>query len=344
MKVSKRSELEIKEEKEKEPEKPIDIRTETQEEIRSNLHNEWLLAFKDLHVISKLGRGVSSTVHKGTWTWKGKEEVVAIKVLRLVSPAKDLNDFKKELFIMSQVSAPNIVHFYGATLEPKLCIVMELCANGSLYHYLKLKPEITWDKILKWGAETTRGINILHLWKPPIVHRDLKTLNLLLDKDLTIKVCDFGLSRHTPKEGEELTESDQTLQKLRGTYAYTAPEMYYSKNYTAKADVYSIGIILWEMSTCLIHGKLQRPYSEFTDIKYDYQIIYQVAQQGRRPTISPHCPKPMSDLIELCWAQEPEDRPTAAGVIDALKILKKTYKKKKSKWSAPSNKTPSPKK
>jgi len=230
---------------------------------------------------------------------------------------------------MSQVSAPNIVHFYGATLEPKLCIVMELCTNGSLYHYLKIKPDITWDRIIKWGTETARGINILHSWKPPIVHRDLKSLNLLLDKDFNIKVCDFGLSRYTPKEGEELTESDQTLQKLRGTYAYTAPEMYYSKNYTAKSDVYSLGIVLWEVATCLINGKLQRPYSEYPDIKYDYQIIYQVAQQCRRPTISALCPKPVQELIEHCWSQEPQDRPTAAGVIDSLKALKKVYNKKK---------------
>jgi len=292
------------------------------------LDHEWLLSYKDLQFGVKLGRGVSSTVYKGTW--KNREEIVAIKVMKMISPAKDLNDFKKELYIMSQVSDSNIVHFYGVILEPKLCIVMELCENGSLYHYLKIKPDITWDKVLKWVNEATRGINTLHLWKPPIVHRDLKSLNLLIDNDLNVKVCDFGLSRYIASE--DITDTDQTLQKLRGTYAYTAPEMYYSKNYTPKADIYSLGIIIWEIVSCLLNGKLQKPYSEYPDIKHDFQIIFQVAQFKRRPTISPFCPKPLNDLIVQCWSQDSDSRPTAAEVLESLKDARRIYKKKKSKW------------
>jgi len=250
--------------------------------------------------------------------------------MKLVSPAKDLKDFKKELYIISQVRDPNIVLFYGFILEPKFCIVMELCENGSLYHYLKMKPDITWDKVIKWVTEATRGINTLHLWKPPIVHRDLKSLNLLLDKDLNIKVCDFGLSRYIITE--EYSETDPSLQKLRGTYAYTAPEMYYSQLYTPKSDIFSMGIIIWEMVTCLLTGKHQKPYSEFNDIKYDYQIIFQVAQRKRRPSISPLCPKPFEDLIVQCWAQDSNCRPTAAALLDSLRDVKKIYKKRKSKW------------
>jgi serine/threonine protein kinase len=295
------------------------------------LDHEWLITYNDLYFITKLGRGVSSTVYKGTW----KEKVVAIKVLRLELP-KDLKDFKKELYIMSKIKAPNIVHFFGATLEPKLCIVMELCVNGSLYNYLsKSKHELTWDNVLKWINETARGINTLHSWKPPIVHRDLKTFNLLLDENLNIKVCDFGLSRYMD-QGDEISV-DTTLQKLRGTYAYTAPEMYCLKNdvpksYTPKSDVYSLGIIVWEIVTCIITGELQRPYGEFPDIKYDYQIIFNVAQKSLRPTIPPMCHKKMKQLIEHCWAQEPVNRPTAFEVIDSVKQLRKNYTKKKSKW------------
>lgn len=307
-----------------------DIRAETQEEIRSNLDADWLVDYSDLKFITKMGRGVSSTVWKGTL----KEEEVAIKVLRLEQKMQDLRDFKEELFIMSQLKSPYIVHFFGATLEPKLCIVMELCINGSLCHYLaKPTSEVSWERIIKWSTEIVRGINTLHLWKPPLVHRDLKTLNLLLDRDFTIKVCDFGLSRYT--QGEQC--DDATLQKLRGTYAYTAPEMYYSKNYTAKADVYSIGVILWELVVRLVKNKHCKPYSEYNDIKYDYQIIFQVAHNQRRPTIPPECPSKVKQIIEKCWSQDPEERPTAAELLVLLKNIKA---KKKTKWFVPANTPP----
>jgi len=276
-----------------------------------------------------MGRGVSSTVWKGTI----KDEVVAIKVLRLEQKLQDLNDFKKELFIMSKLRSPNIVHFCGATLEPKLCIVMELCVNGSLCHYLaKPTSEISWDRILQWSTEISRGINTLHCWKPPLVHRDLKSLNLLLDSVFTIKVCDFGLSRYT--QGDQY--DDASLQRLRGTYAYTAPEMYHSKNYTSKSDVYSIGVVMWELVVRLIKNKHSKPYSEFQDIKHDYQIIFQVAVNQRRPTIPTECPTKLKQLIEKCWAQDPEERPTAAELIQILKNLKK----KKTKWFSPNNTPP----
>jgi len=307
-----------------------DMKAETQEEIRSNLDSDWLVEYPELKFITKMGRGVSSTVWKGTL----KEEVVAIKVLRLEQKMQDLRDFKEELFIMSRLRSPYIVHFYGATLEPKLCIVMELCVNGSLCHYLaKPLSEVTWDRVLKWSTEITRGINTLHLWKPPLVHRDLKSLNLLLDRDFSIKVCDFGLSRYT--QGEQC--DDATLQKLRGTYAYTAPEMYYSKNYTAKSDVYSIGVVIWELVVRLVKNKHCKPYSEYSDIKYDYQIIFQVAQNQRRPTIPPECPTKIKQLIEKCWSQNPDERPTAG---ELLQILKNIKSKKKTKWYSPTN-TPS---
>jgi len=112
-------------------------------------------------------------------TYKGTE--VALKVLRLENHRRDLEDFKKELEIMSQVKNPHIVHFYGATIEPKLVICLEYCSGGSLFHYLQdpNKP-VSWSLIIRWAMEITSGINFLHQFKPQIVHRDLKSLNLLV--------------------------------------------------------------------------------------------------------------------------------------------------------------------
>uniref|UniRef100_A0A6B2L552 Protein kinase domain-containing protein n=1 Tax=Arcella intermedia TaxID=1963864 RepID=A0A6B2L552_9EUKA len=305
------------------------LKAETQEFILQQLSSQWVIQHSDLTFGPVLGQGLTSVVHKGSF----KEQEVAIKVLKLEEQQQDLKDFKEELFIMSQLKAHEIVHFYGVVLEPKWMIVMEFCPNGSLYHYI-IKPnsEVTWERILKWCIELARGINSLHNCKPPLVHRDLKTLNLLLDRDFNIKICDFGLSRYT--QGKQC--DDATLVKLRGTYAYTAPELNSSKQYTAKSDIYSCGVIMWELVNRLIKGKHSKPYAEFPDLKYDFQVFIQASKNNRRPTIPPECPNKVQELIERCWSKEPEERPSAADLCNILKNLKSSYKKKK-KWYTPSN-------
>ena len=113
------------------------------------------------------------------------------------------------------MTSPFVVKFFGGCLHPKVCLVMEYCENGSLYHVLQRKDyDITWPTYFRLAKEIVIGVRDLHAMDPPIVHRDLKSLNLLVDKNFSVKVADFGLSRFT--EGE----NTDTLQKLRGTYAY----------------------------------------------------------------------------------------------------------------------------
>lgn len=290
-----------------------------------SIEDHWRLNFSECFFVSQLGKGNSSTVFLGEY--QGEE--VAIKVLRQETHKRDLEDFKKEMQIMCSLRSPYIVHFYGATLAPKLCIVLEYCSRGTLFHYLHDDLNyVDWRLALRWLLESARGINTLHLWRPQIVHRDLKTLNLLLDEKLRIKVCDFGLSRYVSVEHDQ-----STFFKMRGTFAYFAPEVYQGKPFTSKSDVYSLGIILWEIVHRIIFGSHTRPFAEFKHINHDFQIIIQAAK-GLRPTLPFSTPRLLVKLYDDCVAADPEARPTCQEIIERLEHITAFYEDHADTWDA----------
>jgi serine/threonine protein kinase len=178
-------------------------------------NDAWLIQHSELEFTEKIGVGGGGKVYKGILR---SIHPVAIKVLKQLTEGKLLDEFKKEVEIMSSIRAKEIVHFFGMCFEPKLCIVMEYCGRGSLYHVLNNPSlEIGWDKVIKFAVQMAKGMDCLHSWKPQIVHRDMKSLNLLVSDDWNLKVGDFGLSRFTTADNME------TLTKLRGTPLYCAP-------------------------------------------------------------------------------------------------------------------------
>ncbi|RLO07836.1 hypothetical protein DYB28_008786, partial [Aphanomyces astaci] len=144
------------------------------------------------------------------------------------------------------------------------------------------------------------GMNYLHLCN--IMHRDLKSANVLLDVFGTVKISDFGLSCVL----EAGTSSDLTAET--GTYRWMAPEVIGHEPYSAKADVYSFGVILWEMI-----GKDQ-PFKGMTPI----QAAFAVARQSLRPAFPDVTPSCLRTLVNRCWHQNPADRPTFAAILDML--------------------------
>ena len=208
-------------------------------------------------------------------------------------------------------------------------MVLEFCGKGALYDVLNdMREDITWPIVFKIAIDTVKGLSCLHNWKPQIVHRDMKSLNLLVDDNWHVKVCDFGTSRFTSGAGVDLS----TLGKLRGTYAYCAPEVYFGKSFTPKSDIYSFGVILWEIAFRCITGTYGQPFSEFKQIVFDFQIIIQSAKKDVRPTIPPNCPAAYTELINLCWHKDPDSRPTTAEVYQKLKDLHQLYKDNATEW------------
>ena len=227
-----------------------------------------------------------------------------------------LEEFKFEFKILSSIRGNNVVHFFGACLEPKPCLVMEFCSCGSLYDLLNdTKLEFKWTDVLRFAHEMTQAIDILHNNIPQILHRDLKSMNFLVTKDWILKVSDFGLSRFNT------VTNMSTLYELRGTMSYCAPETFQGKHYTTKGDIYSLGILFWEMMYRCVTCEYQRPYAEYSYLTQPLQIIVQTAQRGLRPTFpnADYAPfKSFVDLINCCWDPIPANRPDTKEILERL--------------------------
>jgi len=232
---------------------------------------------------------------------------------------------------MVNVKSPHLVEFYGATLKEKLTMVMELCERGSLYGVLRepaVTCPLTWELGISMLDDIAQGISVLHHHNPVIVHRDLKTLNVLVTKNHKCKVADFGLSRF------QVPDNTPTLNKCRGTYAYIAPEVFRSEGYQMSSDIYSFSIMIWEMVARLLCGTYEKPFSEFKHLRLDVQVLVQAAKLGKRPTIRDVTPQVFHDFITDCWNPEKEKRPTVTQTIERLAVIKKKYLGSKAEWDA----------
>jgi hypothetical protein len=246
----------------------------------------------------RVGTGAFGEVLKATY--QGTD--VAVKRLRLdPSQPQAAEDFRRELRVLCGLRHRHVVQFLGAcTTGPDLCLVMDFCGFGSLYGVLhNRRQNITAAHVLRWMADTCRGMMYLH--SRSIIHRDIKSGNLLLDDSGVIKVADFGLARaHGPTSN---------LLTLVGTYPYMAPELLDSQPYNSSVDVYSFGVVMWE---CLTRDEPFRGCSPM-------QIVATL-MRGERPKLPerPALPQSYVRVLTECWATQPERRPTFSQALERL--------------------------
>ena len=264
-----------------------------------------IIDISEIQVISKIGSGCFGNVFRGVC--RSVEVAVKVPTKQSFDP-KQLAAFQHEVQIMSKIFHPNVCLFMGACLTPgKVRIVTELMKGDLEALLLDHSRELSLSTRIKMAKDAAQGMAWLHGHVPPVYHRDLKAANLLYDDALKIKVCDFGLSETKPS-GRELYD-----RQPKGTPLYMAPEVMKQKKITEKVDVYSFGIVLWE-----IYAR-KEAYTEFEDYE---SFFNNVVKQHYRPPLPPDALPALAELITQCWHHKPLLRPAFAEIVPKLEAIR----------------------
>ncbi|KAK7348063.1 hypothetical protein VNO80_22612 [Phaseolus coccineus] len=268
---------------------------------------DYEILWEDLTIGEQIGQGSCGTVYHALWY--GSD--VAVKVFSKQEYSDELIlSFRQEVSVMKRLRHPNILLFMGAVTSPqRLCIVTEFLPRGSLCRLLhRNTSKLDWRRRVHMALDIARGVNYLHHSNPPIIHRDLKSSNLLVDKNWTVKVGDFGLSRVKH-------ETYLTTKTGRGTPQWMAPEVLRNEPSDEKSDVYSFGVILWEIATEKI------PWDNLNSM----QVIGAVGFMNQRLEIPKNIDPRWASIIESCWHTDPTCRPTFPELLERLRELQKQY-------------------
>ncbi|XP_070548615.1 uncharacterized protein [Ptychodera flava] len=288
------------------------------------------VARDDVQVGLQIGEGHFSRVCKGCLKLPGNQEQieVAIKILPACTSTEEYERLIRELDIMKRLRPhPRVVQLLACCTLPKrepIFLIVEYLPNGSLKGYLqKNRPtantpmtdpmersrNLTDKDRIKFAYQVADGMTFLH--ENNLIHRDLASRNILVTNDVNCKISDFGLARNIGPSQEYVMQSPGTL-PLR----WEAPESLTSNVYTFKSDVWSYGILLWEIIT---FG--QRPYPDLNNC----EDVRTKVKEGYKMAIPENCQKGLGDIIKQCWQYDAKKRPSFKRIVDNLEIMKEDH-------------------
>uniref|UniRef100_A0A8C6Q7U1 mitogen-activated protein kinase kinase kinase n=1 Tax=Nothobranchius furzeri TaxID=105023 RepID=A0A8C6Q7U1_NOTFU len=278
-------------------------------EYKLQQQDMWEVPFEEISELQWLGSGAQGAVFLG----KFRSEEVAIKKVR-EQKETDIKHLRK-------LKHPNIISFKGVcTQAPCYCIIMEYCAQGQLYEVLRAGRKVTPTLLVDWASGIASGMNYLHLHK--IIHRDLKSPNVLVTHNDTVKISDFGTSK-------ELSDKS-TKMSFAGTVAWMAPEVIRNEPVSEKVDIWSFGVVLWELLT----GEI--PYKDVDSSA----IIWGVGSNSLHLPVPSTCPDGFKILMKQTWQGKPRNRPSFRQILlhldiaaaDVLGTPQETYFKSQAEW------------
>lgn len=289
------------------------------------LREEWEIDPSKLVIKGVIARGTFGTVHRGVYD--GQD--VAVKLLdwgeegsRSEAEIAQLRGaFTQEVSVWYKLDHPNVTKFIGAVMGSSdlnvqtengqlgmpsniCCVVVEYLPGGALKSFLikNRRRKLAFNVVIQLALDLARGLSYLHSKK--IVHRDVKTENMLLDKTRTVKIADFGVARIEAQNPNDMTGET-------GTLGYMAPEVLNGNPYNRRCDVYSFGICLWEIYCC------DMPYP---DLSFS-EITSAVVRQNLRPEIPRCCPSSLASVMKKCWDANPDKRPEMDEVVYMLESI-----------------------
>ncbi|XP_015435511.1 PREDICTED: mitogen-activated protein kinase kinase kinase 10-like isoform X1 [Dufourea novaeangliae] len=270
--------------------------------------------FEELQLQEVIGVGGFGKVYRGFW----QDHEVAVKAARQdpdEDPSVTLENVQQEAKLFWLLKHENIVQLEGVCLKmPNMCLVMEYARGGSLNRVLsgrKIRPDVLVD----WAIQIARGMDYLHNKAPiSLIHRDLKSSNVLLSEPIenddlqykTLKITDFGLAREVYKT---------TRMSAAGTYAWMAPEVIKKSTFSKASDVWSYGVLLWELLTG------ETPYKGIDALA----VAYGVAVNKLTLPIPSTCPQPWRFLMEACWSSDSHSRPGFVAILVALDEVRSAF-------------------
>ncbi|CAF4820434.1 unnamed protein product [Pieris macdunnoughi] len=250
----------------------------------------WELNNDHVQLLDKIGRGNFGDVYKARLITTGQE--VAVKTCRVALPEEQKRTFLQEGRILKQYQHPNIVRLIGIAVQKQpIMIVMELVSGGSLLTFLRTRAQnLNSRSLLAMCRDAAAGMRYLE--SKSCIHRDLAARNCLIADDNSVKISDFGMSR---EEEEYIVSGGMKQIPIK----WTAPEALNFGKYTSLCDVWSYGVLIWE-----IFSKGDTPYAGMSNSRAREKI-----DQGYRMPAPESCPEEVYALMLRCWEYEPEKRP-----------------------------------
>ena len=308
---------------------------EMRNSVTSSVDENLRANFSELEMIEKIGQGAFGEIYKCRWrgTLVAAKCIRNTKILELWA-LNDMNlersqrlrdnqqlaeeelksaleDFRLETSILRTLRHPNICMLLAYSQTENFEVMISELMKCSLLDIFKANlihnTKLTKKQVIIYAQQLSQGMNYLHSCKPPIIHRDLKPANLLIDHSGTLKISDFGLAKVRP-DPQSIETDKFRMTGETGSYRYMAPEVFRHEEYTETVDIYSFSMIFYY----LLSGK--PPWPTLNGLK----VAIQVAEEADRPVIDRAWDAQISSLLQRCWDENPNSRPSFSQILKEL--------------------------